>query len=73
MLLTISAISSKKEIYLDKISSLGEEYLTLYLNLIEKYIIIDGDNYSSESSKLYVFNHLISLKLKHIWIRKINI
>jgi len=73
MLLTISAISSKKEIYLDKISSLGEEYLTLYLNLIEKYIIIDGDNYSSESSKLYVFNRLISLKLKHIWIRKINI
>ena len=54
ILLTISAICSKKEIYLDKISTLGEEYLLFYLNRIEKYIIIDSENYSSNSSKTNV-------------------
>lgn len=33
--------------------------MTLYLSLIEKYIIIDGDNYSSENSRTYVINPFI--------------
>lgn len=49
IIILISALSSKKEIFLDKVSELDEKYINIYLTFIEKFIPIESKNDGNES------------------------